>query len=228
MSEWWTYRPTDFLMFSPRIYWRLFESINLAFWPAQVLALAAGGVWLARQLPLSRPAPEAWARGCFAVLALCWAVVAWAFLLQRFAPIQWVAGAFAVAFVIQAGALAGLAWIGGIDTACGGLRRRVGLALGAWALLGHPLLSVAFDRPWRQAEVFALAPDPTAIATLAVLLLTRAGTHTARWLLRGLWGVPLAWCTLSAATLWTMGSAQAGWVLAAALVALIARVWRPV
>ena len=25
MSEWWTYRPEDFLLFSPRVYWRMFD-----------------------------------------------------------------------------------------------------------------------------------------------------------------------------------------------------------
>ena len=42
MSEWWTYRPEDFLLFSPRVYWRMFELHNAALWPLQVLALAAG------------------------------------------------------------------------------------------------------------------------------------------------------------------------------------------
>ena len=28
MSEWWTYRPSDFLLFSARTYWRLFELHN--------------------------------------------------------------------------------------------------------------------------------------------------------------------------------------------------------
>jgi hypothetical protein len=28
MSEWWTYRPEDFLLFSPRVYWRMFELQN--------------------------------------------------------------------------------------------------------------------------------------------------------------------------------------------------------
>src|SRR5687768_15818374 len=42
MSEWWTYRPEDFLLFSPRVYWRMFEQYNAALWPLHVLALAAG------------------------------------------------------------------------------------------------------------------------------------------------------------------------------------------
>jgi hypothetical protein len=40
------------------------------------------------------------------------------------------------------------------------------------------------------------------------LLLMLRGPH---WPLRALWALPLAWCVLSAVTLWTMGSAQ-GWV----------------
>jgi len=40
MSEWWTYRPEDFLLFSPRVYWRLFELHNEALWPAQIAAIA--------------------------------------------------------------------------------------------------------------------------------------------------------------------------------------------
>ena len=42
MSEWWTYRPEDFLLFSPRVYWRMFELHNAALWPLHLLALAAG------------------------------------------------------------------------------------------------------------------------------------------------------------------------------------------
>jgi hypothetical protein len=54
MSEWWTYRPGDFLMFAPRTYWRLFELHNQAAGPALWLLPAAGfvGLWL-----LSRPHP---------------------------------------------------------------------------------------------------------------------------------------------------------------------------
>jgi hypothetical protein len=42
MSEWWTYRPEDFLLFSPRVYWRMFELHNAAFWPLHFATLAAG------------------------------------------------------------------------------------------------------------------------------------------------------------------------------------------
>ena len=42
MSEWWTYRPADLLMFSPETYYRLFELYNADVWPAQIIVLSAG------------------------------------------------------------------------------------------------------------------------------------------------------------------------------------------
>ena len=93
-----------------------------------------------------------------------------------------------------------------------GPRRRIGLTICACALLGHPLLAVAFDRPWTQAEVFGLAPDPSAIATLGFLLCAHAQRRVTRGLLRVLWVLATAWCAISSATLWTLGSTQA-WVL---------------
>ena len=79
---------------------------------------------------------------------------------------------------------------------------------------GAPAAGRAGRRPWPQAEVFGLAPDPTAIGTLGWLLLL--GGHPL------LWVVPLLWCAVTAATLATMGSALALVPLAAALVALAA------
>lgn len=234
MSEWWTYRLADFLMFSPTIYWRLFESINLAWWPAQLVLLAVGLAWLGRQLRPTQPPDPVWTRAAAMLLAACWALVAWAFLLQRFAPIQWVASGFAAVFFVQALGLLGLAWRGGVEAGATGWRRLVGLTLGAWALLGYPLLGVAFGRPWQQAEVFGLAPDPTALFTLAWLLLTRPLTgpltcpltrptsKVARWLMRGLWLVPMVWCLVSATTLWTLGSAQGGLLAGSVALALAA------
>jgi hypothetical protein len=222
LSEWWTYQASDFLMFSPRIYWRLFESMNRAWWPAQPILLVAALAWLGLQARRPAGPGAVSARAAAAGLALCWAVVAWAFLLQRFEPIQWVAGAYAVAFFLQAGGLCLLALHGGIGVDIGRPRRWAGLALGAWALLGHPLLSWAFGRPWPQAEVFGLAPDPTAIGTLGFLLLIRATGPRSRWLLGGLWLVPITWCLVSAATLLTLGAGQGAVMLAAAAVAVVA------
>ena len=44
MNEWWTYRADDFLMFSPRVYARLFERLNEDWWPLHLVLLRAHGV----------------------------------------------------------------------------------------------------------------------------------------------------------------------------------------
>lgn len=227
LSEWWTYRPADFLMFSPRIYERLFESLNAAWWPAQPLLVGAGLAWLvlrwrAPAAPSADGARGNAALGAALVLAACWALTARAFLLERYAPINWAATGFAAGFALQALGLVLASATGHLSGRATGPRAAVGYALGLWALAGHPLLPLAFDRPWRQAEVFGLAPDPTALATLAFLLLVQGDARGARWLLRLLWIVPVAWCALSAATLATMGSAQAAVMLVAPVLALLA------
>jgi hypothetical protein len=223
MSEWWSewssYRPVDFLMFAPRIYWRLFESLNAAVWPAQLLLLMATLTWL---LWFARRGGEAAPRASAAMLALCWLCVAWAFLLQRYAPINWAADTFGLAFALQGLGLLALVGCGPLQASRHPWRRRVGLGLLLWALLGHPLLAGLGGRPWTQAEVFGLAPDPTAIGTLGWLLVQQGRSAASRAVLRSLWIVPLLWCAITAATLGTMGSAQALSPLAAAVLALAA------
>lgn len=212
MSEWWTYRPSDFLMFSPRIYWRLFASINEAWWPLPLVAPALAlllGLWIWRR------GSAASLRAGLAASAAAGALVAWAFLWQRFAPIQWVAEAYAWGFGVLAAGLLLATAMPSIEPVSRGLRRQVAAALGLWALLGQPLLAALNGRPWLQAEVWGLAPDPTAIGTLAMALLLQArqpATRGPQWLpwgLRLLWLGPLLWCAISAATLATMGEAQA-------------------
>jgi len=81
----------------------------------------------------------------------------------------------------------------------------------------YPLIAPALGRPWVQSETFGITPDPTAIATLGILLLARGRF---RWELSV---VPLIWCALSAATLWAMDSFDALVpALAGCLVVLIA------
>jgi hypothetical protein len=72
------------------------------------------------------------------------------------------------------------------------------------------LLAPLQGRGWASSEVFGIAPDPTAIATLGLLLLARGR------LLPLLLPIPVLWCLLSGVTLRTMGEPQA-WALHAAL-----------
>lgn len=228
MSEWWSYRPGDFLLFAPRSYWRLFELENAAQWPLPLVALALG----AGMLVLLRR-PRRWSgRAVALVLALAWAWVGWRFVGERYAAINWAAVYVAPLFYVQAVLLA---WFGavrdGLNLSAGsrGPTRpgpgRLGLALYAYALILHPLTALAAGRPPAGAEVAGIAPDPTAIATLGVLVMLPGGGVAGPLL-----AIPLAWCLMSWATLAIMGAWQAWIPLAAAAIALAAwlrEVFRP-
>lgn len=218
MAEWWTYRPGDFLMFSPRVYWRLFELLNEAAWPLQPLLLAAGlagAVALARgrqRLPVAAGVAAAW--GLSAVL----------FVQQRYVPINWAASFTLPAIALLVLLLPALAWRARQGPPPGGWQRRVAVALALWAVLLHPLLAPLAGRPIAQAELPGLAPDPTALFTLAFLLtLPRASGAGWRALTTLAWAVPLAWCGFSAFMLATMASAQAWVPLLGAAAAVLAR-----
>ncbi|MDP1566899.1 MAG: DUF6064 family protein [Polaromonas sp.] len=197
MSEWWTYTLSDFLMYAPRTYWRLVELYNREFWPLQLPLLAAGlgALWLAH----TRAVP-AW-RAIVLGLAAIWAWVAWAFLWERYATINWAAQYVAVAFAVQAVLLAGMALRPRLTHPPQGAVARGAGALLAAAGLSYPLLGLALGRPWGQAEAFGMAPEPTALFTLGLLLLLgQPSTRTGRALL---FYIPLLGLLLGAATGWT-------------------------
>lgn len=200
MPEWWTYSASDFLLFSPRTYYRLFELYNADIWPMQVVALALGAA-----IPLLLGAgARMGARGAAAVLVLAWCWVGLAFHLDRYASINWLAPWFGAAFAAEAGLLA---WAGVVRGAFAGppagmAARRLGLVLLLYALLLHPFLAILLGRPWEQAEVFGVTPAPTVLATLAVLLMTRCRGWT-------LLPIPAAWCAIEGASLWAMAAPEA-------------------
>lgn len=217
MSEWWTYSLSDFLLFSPRTYYRLFELYNAAIWPLQIPALALGAAILGLLLR-----DMAWrGRAIAAILAACWLWVAWAYFLQRYDTINWAASYFAVGFAVEALLLA---WTGiirdrltfrsGADEA-----RIGGLCIFLFVLVVYPLIGPLAGRPWTQVEIFGVAPDPTAIATLGVLV-------AAQWPHWPLLVVPLIWCAISGATLRTMQSPDAMVVPIAALLAVVLTGWK--
>lgn len=188
MSEWWTYTLSDFLMFSQRSYYRLIALYNEAVWPAHLLALACG---LAVIFCIARPGTRT-RRSALLVLAVAWAWIAWAYHLQRYADINTAGPWFALAFGVQALLLCFMA-LRSHGAAPARLQKHVALGLAGLAVVAYPLLAPGSGRGWGQAEVFGIAPDPTAIATLGVLLACRA--HPVAWL------IPLAWCAVSGATL---------------------------
>jgi hypothetical protein len=156
-----------------------------------------------------------------AVLAILWTWVAWAFVWRRYATINWAAKYLVWLFAIE---VLLLVWIGVIrEGPQFGWRRDaagiLGSALLVLSLLLYPAFAPLLGRGWRQAEVFGVAPDPTVLATLGVLLLADGPP---RW---GLLAGPVLWCVVSGATLLAMGSPEAGVLLTAALLSVGASRW---
>ncbi|MEO8432125.1 MAG: DUF6064 family protein [Acidobacteriota bacterium] len=200
MSEWWTYHLSDFLLFSARTYYRLFEIYNAAIWPAQVAAVVLG-IWIAR-LALSPRETRRGGRLAAAILAACWTWVAIAFHSRRYSTINWAAVYFAWAFALEA---ALLLWFGVVRARLEVERpsrfaRRAGLAIFFFALVVLPFVSPLLGRGWKGVEIFGVAPDPTAVATLGIL------TASGCWRRGSLMFLPAIWCAVSGFTLLAMKS----------------------
>ncbi len=201
MPEWWTYSLSDFLLFSPRTYYRLIERHNVALWPAHVATLAAGALVA---LLLGRGTAGR-SRLAAAILAILWAWVGWTFVARRYASINWAATYLAWLFVVE------VVLLGWLVAALGRVRlgwRRgaqgvVGAMLFLLALALYPALAPALGRGWFQAEVFGIMPDPTVLGTLGALW-PAEGPPRLRW---ALLAPPLIWCLVSGATLLAMSSA---------------------
>jgi hypothetical protein len=210
VSEWWTYTLSDFLLFSPRTYWRTVELYNAAVWPLQLAGVALGA-WIAAWLVTSRGLP----RWTLLALAACWLWIAWSFHYERYAQINWAAPAFALAFAMQGMLLAAASVASGPVLPV--RKRAVAAAVVAFASVGYPLLAPLAGRALTAAEAFGTAATPTAVATLALTGLVRGRMRG--WLAL----VPLLWCAVAAATLWAMGErAEAALVIAVTALALSA------
>ena len=205
----------DLLPFSPQVYWRLFALENAAVWPAQPLLLAAGVLLV---LCLLRGwKPSGWWFG--PTLGAAWFWVGWQFVALRYGTVNWAGPTLAWAFYVEGALLAALGLSGRWTLAGSGKQARPGIGLLAAAFLAWPVLAPLDGRTWHEVEVFAVAPDPTAAATLALLALAERGRWTAL-----LCVVPVLWLAVSTLTLFTMGAWQGWAVLAALLAGLTVRV----
>lgn len=221
MSAWWSYDLRDFLLFSRDTYLRLFELYNDFVGPGWIVAVLAG-----LGIPLAFAFGGKWrGRIVSAILAAAWLWIAWGFHWRWYRGIHLAAPWFAGAFAAQ-GVLIG--WVGGVlDRVWGDgetdslhpVSRWTGWTVYGFALAGYPLLTPIWNRPWSQIELFALSPDPTAIGTLALLLLA------SRRLFWELWIIPLLWLINSALTLRAMGAGEVWVVMGAAVVLLCSFFW---
>ena len=206
----------DLLLFSPQVYWRLFALENEAVWPAQPVVLAAAAL-LALSFVRDRRHTGRWLGP---VLGAAWLWTGWHFVALRYGPVNWAALTFAWGFYAEAALLAGLGLSGRLVFMQRGRGAWSGLGLLVGAVLIWPLLAPLDGRPWHEAEVIVIAPDPTAIATLGLLALAERSRWTAL-----LCVAPVLWLALSTLTLVTMGAWQ-GWAVLAALLGGLAA-WAP-
>jgi hypothetical protein len=196
MSEWWTYTLGDFLLFSSKTYYRLFELHNAALWPWHVAAFAAGFAILALMVK-----PSQWQRALIGgLLALSWLSVAWFFLHKRYQTINWAADYAAIAFTIEAALFVLWAFPRESFAAHRSRGGRMAMALIIYALVLQPLIGPILGRSWAGVEIFAISPNPTVAASLAVIAYVRSRL---RWLLMI---VPLLWCVVTALTEFAMGA----------------------
>ncbi len=220
MSVWLSYSLSDFLLFTPHTYYRLFELYNLALWPVH-LAAAALGLML---LVLMFYGGERRGRAIAGVLAACWLWVALAFLFGHYDAINWMARYAAIGFTLEAVLLVVSGIVlnrlkSGAEMMSVEFASHVGAAIVVFALFIQPLFAPLLGRPWTQMEIFGLAPDPTVAATIGALLIMRRSS----WYL---FVIPLLWCAVTGATLWAMDAPDALLMPAIAVLALGLALWR--
>ena len=211
MNDWQTYRLEDFVPFTPDIYGRLLERINETFWPLHIVAVAIGLTTLLLALRGHK-------RMALALLAPAWLTSGIIFHFTYYAELNWAAPWFGWGFVVQAALLLALAWFVGSIKAQGpseGLSTWIGATVATVSLLGYPLLAATIGPGLSHAETYGLYPDPTAIATLGVLLIILRGPTLWLALL-----IPIVWCVIGSLTL--MSIEEPGALIPLAAVAIIA------
>jgi len=196
MGEITSYSLSDFILFTDRVYYRQFELYNHAIWPLHLIAIVFSLVII--YTFWKKPA-AAWSGRLIAVLlTLSWLWVAWAFLYERFYQIHVVANWYALGFVLQAGLITWYGFIKNQFTLSEESRPRIniGLVLLFISLIIYPFIAFITGRSWLQFEMFSLTPDPTVLATIAILYLCKVSSM--------LYVIPIIWLLISGVTLIVM------------------------
>jgi hypothetical protein len=207
MSEWWSYRPSDFLMFSSRVYYRQIESFNADHWPLHI-ALFAVFIYLLFACFKQRTLHI---RISFILLSGMWAFISLDYFRAYLVTIHWGVRYAIYAFLLQAVLLLlrGISGFG-ISLPQRNAVRWTGIALIMGALVVFPFLGVLSGRGYESAEVVGAMPTPTVIATLGFLL--AAGLRRVDLVLMV---VPVLWCLVDSVTVYTMR--QPDWWVAPAM-----------
>lgn len=166
----------------------VFATYNAAIWPAQLLAYLLGVVALAALWWPGRSAQ----RLVLIILALMWALSGIGYHLVFFASVNPGAKGFAALFVVQALLFAASAFAGN------GLRFRIGpnvrsaiaLLFVLYSMVIYEMLGYAAGHGLMAGPMFGVAPCPTTIFTIGLLILMRG--RLVKWLAI----VPLVWAMI--------------------------------
>lgn len=193
-------------------FFRTFSEYNAAIWPAQVVAYLMGVAVIALLAFQSRASTIS----VMLLLSTMWAMNAIAYHLQHFSVINPAARFFAILFLAQAAFLAAAPFIWrGIFSARPPITRLyVGAALILFALIGYPVVGFLAGHRYPAVPVFGVAPCPTTIFTIGVLLFGRASPT--RWLLI----LPVIWAGIGGSAAVLLGIPQDYALIASGVIAI--------
>lgn len=197
------------LPFTQAEFFAVFAAYNDAIWPVQIAAYALGlaaigGFWL-NHVPRRRL--------LFLVLAAFWAWNGGVYHYLYFSPVNPAAVGFAALFVLQAVLLA-VAAFAPQDirlTLRRDVRTALAFALMAYATVVYELLGFLAGHGGAEGPLFGVAPCPTTIFTIGMLMLIR-GRHAA-WLS----AIPLIWAAVGTSAAVMLGVPEDLGLAAAAL-----------
>ena len=175
--------------FSVEDFLAVFSAYNAAIWPLQIVAHVGGLLAVAMLLRPSRIADVL----IFAILSGMWAINGIGYHLIHFSTINPAARVFAALFVLQAVLLFAAPFIFPREQVFGAARqtlRWITGALIAYAMVFYPVIGVLAGHGYPAVPVFGVAPCPTTIFTIGVLLL--GDWKRVRWLLM----IPALWSAI--------------------------------
>jgi hypothetical protein len=208
------------LPFSRTEFLQVFAAYNAAIWPAQFVAAGLG--LLAVMLLVRR---VKWAdRAIAAILCTFWLAMAIGYHWIYFSAINGAAYVFGALFALAASVFLVEGVIRGRMnfTIIPGSRAWLASVLVAYSFVVYPLVSLLVTHPYPETPLFGVAPCPTTIFTLGILLLVR---HPRPWLLAL---IPLLWSMIGGSAAFLLDVPQDLGLLAAAILWVVASLARPV
>jgi len=194
----------------------VFAAYNASIWPGQLATLALGLIAIAA---LWRKWPIA-ARLIPAILALLWAVNGIGYHFLFFSTINPAAPLFAGFFVAQAMlfAVSAISATGLHFKTLRDFRSMLGAGFIAYAMVFYPMIGIWGGHGLMKGPMFGVAPCPTTIFTIGVLLMARG--QWVPWLAI----IPLLWSLIGLAAAFQLGIAEDIALPVAGVVLLIALV----